>query len=115
MVAEFGYDGKGQIHVANSNELREAFIKSNYAPCILEKKLPLEIEVSVITARSISGNHVFFPMFLIENQQKTVLFLLFSLFLIEKHTKNCAFSAFYRFFGTIGVCGVGGGRSSQLL
>ena len=48
--------------MSNSNELREAFIKSNYAPCILEKKLPLEIEVSVITARSISGNHVFFPI-----------------------------------------------------
>lgn len=61
-IAQFGYDGKGQILVANSNELREAFIKSNYAPCILEKKLPLEIEVSVITARSISGNHVFFPI-----------------------------------------------------
>ena len=61
-IAQFGYDGKGQIHVANSNELREAFIKSNYAPCILEKKLPLEIEVSVITARSMSGNHVFFPI-----------------------------------------------------
>tara|TARA_B100000035_G_scaffold210907_1_gene180577 strand:+ start:41948 stop:43054 length:1107 start_codon:yes stop_codon:yes gene_type:complete len=61
-IAQFGYDGKGQVHVANSNELREAFIKSNYAPCILEKKLPLEIEVSVITARSMSGNHVFFPI-----------------------------------------------------
>ena len=61
-IAQFGYDGKGQIHVTNSNELREAFIKSNYASCILEKKLPLEIEVSVITARSISGNHVFFPI-----------------------------------------------------
>ena len=61
-IAQFGYDGKGQIHVANSNELREAFIKSNYASCILEKKLSLEIEVSVITARSISGNHVFFPI-----------------------------------------------------
>jgi len=61
-IAQFGYDGKGQIHVANSNELREAFIKSNYASCILEKKLPLEIEVSVITARSMSGNHVFFPI-----------------------------------------------------
>tara|TARA_B100001057_G_scaffold481863_1_gene556402 strand:+ start:15 stop:680 length:666 start_codon:yes stop_codon:yes gene_type:complete len=48
--------------VANSNELREVFIKSNYASCILEKKLPLEIEVSVITARSMSGNHVFFPI-----------------------------------------------------
>ena len=65
-IAQFGYDGKGQVHVDNSNEVREAFIKSNYAPCILEKKLPLEVEVSVITARSISGNHVFFPI--AENQ-----------------------------------------------
>ena len=61
-VAQFGYDGKGQIHVTNSNELKKAFKKSNYTPCILEKKLSMEIEISVITARSMSGDYVFFPI-----------------------------------------------------
>jgi len=64
--AEFGYDGKGQIHVSNLKELDNAFVKLNHAPSILEKKLPLDIEVSVVIARSNTGNYTYFPV--AENQ-----------------------------------------------
>jgi len=37
-IAQFGYDGKGQIHVNNKEELEKAFTKFKNAPCVLEKK-----------------------------------------------------------------------------
>lgn len=47
-----GYDGKGQIRVTNHAELKQAFIKLNHVPCILEKMVDLKLEVSVIVARN---------------------------------------------------------------
>ena len=71
-TAQFGYDGKGQIHVNNIVELEDAFISFNNTPCILEQKLDLDLEFSIVLARSVSGEYLEYP--LIENHhQKGIL------------------------------------------
>ena len=60
--AQFGYDGKGQIHVSDLHELNQVYSQSNDVPCVLEKKLPLNLEMSVVIARSTNGDHVYFPL-----------------------------------------------------
>ena len=65
-IAQFGYDGKGQAHVGNEKELELAFDGFDRKPCVLEKKLTLESEISVVLARSYDGEQVNFPV--IENQ-----------------------------------------------
>ncbi|MCP5246861.1 MAG: 5-(carboxyamino)imidazole ribonucleotide synthase, partial [Burkholderiales bacterium] len=65
-VSQFGYDGKGQRHVSNQAELKAAFDDLNAEPCVLEKKLPLKYEISVILARAANGDMESFPV--IENQ-----------------------------------------------
>jgi 5-(carboxyamino)imidazole ribonucleotide synthase len=67
-TAQFGYDGKGQIHVNNIAEVEDAFIIFDNAPCILEQKLDLDLEFSIVLARSVSGEYLEYP--LIENHHK---------------------------------------------
>jgi len=50
-----GYDGKGQIPVNNKEELIVAFNTLRQTECILEKKLKISKEVSVIVARNYIG------------------------------------------------------------
>jgi 5-(carboxyamino)imidazole ribonucleotide synthase len=61
-TARMGYDGKGQIRVANRAELAAAWAELKQVPCVLEKMLPLAYEVSVIVARGASGELVHFPL-----------------------------------------------------
>ena len=65
-TAQFGYDGKGQIHVKSKIELEDAFKDFNNTPCILEEKLDLDLEVSLVLSRTSKGNFEIYP--LIENQ-----------------------------------------------
>ena len=67
-TAQFGYDGKGQIHVNNILEVEKEFKIFNNAPCVLEKKLDLDLEFSIVLARSVSGEYLEYP--LIENHHK---------------------------------------------
>jgi 5-(carboxyamino)imidazole ribonucleotide synthase len=60
-VARFGYDGKGQARVKNKNEAIEAFADFKQEICVLEKMLPLDLEVSVVLARDAIGNIASFP------------------------------------------------------
>lgn len=60
-LASFGYDGKGQQIVENKSEALAAFNQFNAQPCVLEKKLKLDYEVSVVLARDEDGNTAFFP------------------------------------------------------
>jgi len=60
--AEFGYDGKGQMHVNNKAELEAGFIAFNSVPCTLELKLDLDCEFSVVLARSVDGQFVVYPV-----------------------------------------------------
>jgi len=61
-TARLGYDGKGQVRVANRAELEAAWAELKQVPCVLEKLLPLAYEVSVIVARGASGERVHFPL-----------------------------------------------------
>lgn len=54
-TARMGYDGKGQVRVANMAELAVAWADLKGVPCVLEKLLPLKAECSVIVARGWDG------------------------------------------------------------
>ncbi|CAH1745185.1 N5-carboxyaminoimidazole ribonucleotide synthase [Thauera humireducens] len=60
-VARFGYDGKGQARVADRDEAVAAFQHFKGEPCVLEKMLTLDYEVSVVLARDEAGNVRCFP------------------------------------------------------
>jgi 5-(carboxyamino)imidazole ribonucleotide synthase len=60
-VARFGYDGKGQARVKDKTETLAAFRHFSFEPCVLEKMLPLDHEVSVVLARNESGMTKCFP------------------------------------------------------
>lgn len=61
-TARLGYDGKGQARVADRTQLNAAWHALGGVPCVLEKLLPLAFELSVIVARSASGDIVHFPV-----------------------------------------------------
>uniref|UniRef100_UPI0035B47E5A 5-(carboxyamino)imidazole ribonucleotide synthase n=1 Tax=Nitrosomonas sp. TaxID=42353 RepID=UPI0035B47E5A len=61
-VSQFGYDGKGQIKVANVGELQAAYEQLNHAVCVLEKFMPLKSEISVVVARGSDGKVATFPV-----------------------------------------------------
>jgi 5-(carboxyamino)imidazole ribonucleotide synthase len=61
-TATLGYDGKGQVTVGSLPELREAWAQLGDVPCVLEKRLPLQHEISVIVARSAAGASVHLPV-----------------------------------------------------
>lgn len=50
-TATLGYDGKGQIVVNTLAELQDAFVALNKTACVLEKKVDLRAEISVIVCR----------------------------------------------------------------
>jgi 5-(carboxyamino)imidazole ribonucleotide synthase len=55
-VARFGYDGKGQARVASQKEAIETFHQLSKQECVLEKMLPLDMEVSLVLARDQKGH-----------------------------------------------------------
>lgn len=57
-----GYDGKGQIVLRSENDLAEAKKLVALHECILEKFVPFTKEVSVIVARSTTGEVKVFPV-----------------------------------------------------
>ncbi len=61
-VSRFGYDGKGQVRVAERAELATAFARLNHEPCVLERLLKLDRELSVIVARGFDGRVVTWPV-----------------------------------------------------
>lgn len=60
-TARLGYDGKGQARVKDRAELATAWNQMGRVPCVLEKRLPLKSELSVIVARGADGQLVHFP------------------------------------------------------
>ncbi len=61
-TARLGYDGKGQIPVTSVAELAAGWAALGRRPCVLERRLPLELELSVVLARGIDGAVVAFPV-----------------------------------------------------
>jgi len=60
-VARFGYDGKGQARVASREEALVAWESFRREPCVLEQRMQLDYEVSVVLARDAAGNAKCFP------------------------------------------------------
>ena len=60
-TSRLGYDGKGQALVTTADECVAAFESLGGVECILEERLRLETEVSVILARNAEGKVAAFP------------------------------------------------------
>jgi len=56
--SRLGYDGKGQARVASRDEFAAAFERLGGEPCVLERQLPLELELSCVVARGFDGSMV---------------------------------------------------------
>ena len=61
-TAEFGYDGKGQCVVNTIEEARTAFTDFGELPCILEERIKLQTEISVVLGRNHQGEVGYFPI-----------------------------------------------------
>ena len=57
-----GYDGKGQQRLHAHSQLSSAWEAIDAAAAILEGLVPFERELSIIAARSLSGEMVFYPL-----------------------------------------------------
>jgi len=64
--ARLGYDGKGQRLVADGSEMRAAWRTLGSVPCVLERALSFEAELSVVVARSSRGGFAAYPV--VENR-----------------------------------------------
>lgn len=61
-TATLGYDGKGQLTVACAADLPAAWAALRHTACVLEQRLPLQHELSVIVARGRDGQSVHLPV-----------------------------------------------------
>jgi len=61
-TARMGYDGKGQVRVADRAALAAAWAQLQGVPCVLEQLLPLAFECSVVLARNGQGDLVHLPV-----------------------------------------------------
>jgi 5-(carboxyamino)imidazole ribonucleotide synthase len=61
-TARFGYDAKGQIRVRSHDDVAAAFDAMKGAPCVLEKLIDLQGELSVVVARDDGGQVATWPV-----------------------------------------------------
>lgn len=61
-TTRMGYDGKGQRRVATRAELAQAWQDLGQVPCVLEQRLSIRLELSVIVARGSMGDVVHLPV-----------------------------------------------------
>lgn len=61
-TSRLGYDGKGQAAVTNQDEAIRAFERFGEVPCVLEERIDLDCELSVILARGADGDTATFPV-----------------------------------------------------
>jgi len=61
-VARFGYDGKGQFSIKTESDIDKAWETLQGEACVLEQRMPLDIEVSVVLARGIEGEVSCYPV-----------------------------------------------------
>jgi 5-(carboxyamino)imidazole ribonucleotide synthase len=62
-TARLGYDGKGQRTVSDRAALADAFTALGGVTCVLEQRLALACELSVVVARDAAGAWVHLPVF----------------------------------------------------
>jgi 5-(carboxyamino)imidazole ribonucleotide synthase len=61
-ASRLGYDGKGQALVETPEDAARAFAQLGSVPCVLEERVELETELSVVLARGADGAAVSFPV-----------------------------------------------------
>jgi 5-(carboxyamino)imidazole ribonucleotide synthase len=61
-TSRLGYDGKGQALVTSEESAVEAFEQLGNVPCVLEERVLLDCELSVILARGADGEIAAFPV-----------------------------------------------------
>jgi 5-(carboxyamino)imidazole ribonucleotide synthase len=61
-TARLGYDGKGQRRVDDATGVAAAWAELGGVPCIVERCVPLDAEVSVVLARRVSGETATYPV-----------------------------------------------------
>lgn len=61
-TSRFGYDGKGQALVDGPDDAHAAFQRFGERACVLERRLDLERELSVVLARGADGTAAGFPV-----------------------------------------------------
>jgi len=61
-IARMGYDGKGQITVDDSANLDAAWAQLGKVPCVLEKRMDLDFEVSALVVRGYDDAVVAYPV-----------------------------------------------------
>ena len=61
-TSTLGYDGKGQVAVAAPEALPAAWAQLGRAPCVIEKRLALALELSVVVVRGADGQVVNLPV-----------------------------------------------------
>jgi 5-(carboxyamino)imidazole ribonucleotide synthase len=67
-TAAFGYDGKGQHAVTTPADVDHIWNAIGQQDAIVEKRIPLQAEVSVVAARGLDGRVVQYPLF--ENRHR---------------------------------------------
>ncbi|MCC7368300.1 MAG: 5-(carboxyamino)imidazole ribonucleotide synthase [Chloroflexi bacterium] len=60
-----GYDGKGQVVIRDGDDLAAAWASLGGVACVLEERIPLRRELSVLSVRGRTGETAFYP--LVEN------------------------------------------------
>jgi 5-(carboxyamino)imidazole ribonucleotide synthase len=61
-TASLGYDGKGQVRVERPQDLAPAWAALQRLPCVLERRVALQRELSVVLARDCAGRCVHLPL-----------------------------------------------------
>lgn len=61
-VSRFGYDGKGQYGINAESDIEKAWDALQGEACVLEQRMFLDIEVSVVLARSTEGEVATYPV-----------------------------------------------------
>jgi 5-(carboxyamino)imidazole ribonucleotide synthase len=61
-TARLGYDGKGQRPVSDATRVAAAWAELGRVPCIVERQVHLDAEVSVVLARRAGGETAIYPV-----------------------------------------------------
>ncbi|MCL4108300.1 UNVERIFIED_CONTAM: hypothetical protein GTU68_065328 [Idotea baltica] len=61
-TARFGYDGKGQQTINNADEVEAGFKATGQVACVLEQRIDLDCEISVVLGRNQNGDSHCFPV-----------------------------------------------------
>ena len=61
-TSRLGYDGRGQSACADAAEVRAAWDAVGRVPCVLERRIELVAELSVVLARGLDGVSIAFPV-----------------------------------------------------